>query len=81
MTGTNTSTTHSISPSVRRLDTESHTVRLAAGTLDEGRTKGNMAAPAVTMIPASAADEATKAASVRRARARRRRAASPASSG
>jgi hypothetical protein len=43
----------SISCSVSWLDTLSHTVRLEAGWLDEGITKGNMLIPAVPITPAS----------------------------
>ena len=52
--------------SERRLDTLSHTVKLAAGMLDEGMMNGNIEAPAVPMTPVKASADATKAVSVRR---------------
>ena len=63
--------------SVRKLETLSHTVRLALGWVDDGITKGNIAAPAVPITPTMASAEATNALSVRRASTRAAAASAP----
>src|SRR5512143_2716206 len=63
--------------SVRWLDTESYTVRLLRGSLDDGMTNGNSAPPAVSTTPVTAAEERTNA-SIARRRAAARRASSAA---
>ena len=55
-------------PSVKWLDTLSHTVRLADGMVLDGMMKGNMEPPAVPMTPNKASAEHIKAVNVRRKR-------------
>ncbi len=45
-------------PNVRWLDTQSQTVRLALGVLDDGMRNGNREAPAVPITPMIASDDA-----------------------
>ena len=52
--------------SVRWLDDESHTVRLAPGTLDDWRMNGNIDAPTLPMMPAMPRPPVSRAASGRR---------------
>ena len=53
--GMKISVAHSMMPRVRWLETLSHTVRLASGSMDEGMMTGNSAAPAVPITPATTA--------------------------
>src|SRR5450830_10873 len=68
MRGMKTAVTTSMMNRVMWLDEESHTVRLARGSIDEGKMNGNMAAPTPRMMPAMLAALASKAGTSRRAR-------------
>ena len=68
MSGINTIVAQNMMPSVRRLDTLSQTVRLAAGIELDGMMNGNIDAPAVPITPTTASDEAMNALSVKRMR-------------
>ena len=54
MIGMKMSVAQNMMPSVRWLETASHTVRLAPGTVEEGITKGNIDTPAVPITPTMA---------------------------
>ena len=68
MNGIKITVTPSMMPSVKWLDTLSHTVRLAPGMVLEGMMNGNIDAPAVPMTPTSDRAEQINASSVRRKR-------------
>ncbi len=51
ITGTITMVMNNMISSVNRLDAESQSVRLLRGSSDDGMTNGNIAQPAVRMIP------------------------------
>ena len=53
MSGTKIGTAQNITWSVLWLDTASQTVRLCAGSLDDGMMNGNSANPAVSTTPAT----------------------------
>ena len=58
MIGMKMTVAQNMMPSVRWLETASHTVRLAPGTVEEGITKGNIDTPAVPITPTMAKVEA-----------------------
>src|ERR1700741_952056 len=65
--GSMITTTQNITASVLWLGGASHAVRLCDGIREDGSTKGNMAQPAVSRMPATLMPLAIKAATVRRA--------------
>src|SRR5882724_7596232 len=65
MIGRKTTTAPSMISSVSLLDDASQTVRLAFGSLDDGRRKGKRAKPALAMVAAHANAEPRKASSGR----------------
>src|SRR5471032_1820885 len=60
--------TTSMMNKVMWLDEESHTVRLARGSIDDGKMKGNMVAPTLRMMLAILTALASRAGTSRRAR-------------
>ena len=77
MRGMKSMVAQNMMPSVRWLETLSHTVRLAAGMELDGMTKGNIDAPAVPITPSTANEEATKALSVQRRRSNKALSSAP----